>query len=135
MMTATPIIEAEEVIITAIRNALVPLVGTYNSRPKVYWWRAEQGAALPYIVFQPQAPFGRRDWIDDVGGTALIAVKATANDPRTARALLEAVEPKMGDLSYAGYAIKAHYVNSPPLPPADDTWQSAGVYRITIERS
>lgn len=133
-MSTEPILTAETILATAIRNALAPVAGTYNNRPKVYWLLAEQGAPKPFLVAQAQAPIDRRDFIGNVGATALITVKALAESGAAARDLLALAGPLMNNLSYEGYRLKARYLRSPVIPPADGVYQSAHTYRITIER-
>jgi hypothetical protein len=139
-MSTEPILTAETIIATAIRNALAPFAGTYNSRPKVYWQRAEQDPATgtlppkPYLIAQGQSDIGRVDWIGDVGATALITIKALAEYADEARELLAAASPGMNNLVYEGYTLRARYVRSPLIPVIDGVYQSAHIYRITIER-
>jgi hypothetical protein len=134
-MSTEPILSAELIIATAIRDALAPFAGTYNDRPKVYWQIAEQGAPRPYLVAQGQSDIGRVDYIGDVGATALITLKALADSAKAARDLLAAASAGMRNLTYAGYTIQARYIRSPLIPPINNVYQSAHIYRITIERS
>lgn len=133
-MSTEPILTAETILATAIRNALAPIAGTYNTRPKVYWLLGEQGAPKPFLIAQAQTPIERLDRIGDVGATALIAVKALAESGAAARDLLAAAAPRMNNLSYEGYRLKARYIRSPIIPPLEGVYQSAHIYRITIER-
>jgi hypothetical protein len=133
-MADTPILDAEAVLTTAIRDALAPLVGTYNGRPKAYYQQAEQGAPLPYVVFQFQSDISRMDWLSDTGATVLVTVKALAGSASAARTLLATVAPGMDSLTDADYALTARYVRSPAIPPSGGVWQSAHIYRIRMER-
>lgn len=135
MPTATPILSAELILATAIRDALAPFVGLYLTRPKAYYQQAEQGAPLPYIVFQCQSDIGRLDHIGDTGATVLVTLKALAGDAKAARELLLAASAGMASLSYTGYVLTARYARSPAIPPSGGVFQSAHTYRITIERS
>lgn len=133
-MSDQPILTAETILATAIRNALAPVAGTYNNRPKVYWQLGEQGAPKPFIVAQPQTPIDRLDFIGSVGATVLITIKTLAESGAAARDLLALAGPLMNNLSYDGYRLKARYLRSPVIPPLEGTYQSAHMYRITIER-
>jgi hypothetical protein len=133
-MSAEPILTAELIIATAIRDALAPYAGTYNDRPKVYWQLAEQGAPKPYLIAQGQSDISRVDYIGDVSATALVTLKALADNAKAARDLLFQAAPGMNNLTYAGYSVRARYVRSPIIPPLNNVYQSAHLYRITIER-
>jgi hypothetical protein len=132
---SAPILTAETIITTAVRNALAPSVGTYQTRPKVYYQLAEQGAPRPLIVFQFQSDIGRLDWVGDVGASALVTIKAQADDPDAAAELLADAAPGMNTLAYSGYTLAAVYVRSPMIPPIGGVYQSAHIFRITITRS
>jgi hypothetical protein len=134
-MSTAPILTAETIIATAVRNALASAVGTYNSRPKVYYQLAEQGAPKPLLVYQFQSDIGRVDRIGDVGASALVTVKALAESAVAARELLELAAPLLDGLSYEGYTVTARYLRSPIIPPLSGTYQSAHTFRITIERN
>jgi len=129
-----PILQAETIIATAIATALAPFVGTFKTRPKVYYQLAEQAAPRPLLVYQFQSDIGRVDRIGDVGATALVTLKAQADSASDARALLATAAPGMANLISAGYTITARYVRSPVIPPLNGIYQSAHIYRITIER-
>jgi hypothetical protein len=58
-MTTAPILTAETIIVDAFKAALTPYTGTYNGRSKAYYQQAEQGAPLPFVIFQAQADIGR----------------------------------------------------------------------------
>jgi hypothetical protein len=133
-MSTEPILTAEVIIATAIRDALAPSVGAYNERPKVYWQIAEQGAPRPYLIAQGQSDISRLDYIGNVGAAALITLKALADSAKAARDLLAAAAPGMNTLVYEGYTLRARYVRSPLIPPINFIYQSAHIYRITIER-
>jgi hypothetical protein len=134
-MTSAPILTAETILVTAIKTALTPYVGTYLTRPKAYYQQAEQNAPLPFVIFQAQSDIGRLDWIDDTAAGTLITVKALATTGSGARTLLNAVTPGMAALSATGYTITARYERSPTIPPLDGVYQSAHIYRIRIERT
>jgi hypothetical protein len=132
-MTDAPILEAEAVLATAIASALAPYVGTYNGRPKAYYQLAEQGAPLPYIVFQFQSAIGRMDWIAQAGATVLVTVKALAANAKAARDLLAAAAPGMDAIAIDGYAVTARYNQSPTVPPQNSVWQALHLYRLRLE--
>jgi hypothetical protein len=134
-MSAEPILTAETVLTTAIRNALAPGVGTHQGRPKVYYQLNTDGAAKPLIIFQFQDDITRLDWIGKVGATVPVTIKALAESAQAARELLETAAPGMNSLSYAGYILTARYLRSPAIPPLNGTYQSAHIFKITIERS
>src|SRR6185295_778490 len=106
-MTAQPILDAELIIATAVRNALAPFVGTFTSRPKVYDSLAPQGAPKPFLVFQFQADI-TPDWrVGSAGASALVTVRALAEDVDTARQLLATAAHGMAHLTYDGYTLTA----------------------------
>jgi hypothetical protein len=130
-----PILTAEAIIANAIVTALTAHVGTFNGRPKAYYQLAEQGAPLPFVVFQFQSDIGRVDRIGGVGATALITLKALSDSASAARALLATAAPSLATLTATGYTLKARYVRSPIIPPIGGVYQSAHIYRLTIERN
>jgi len=130
-----PILLAETIITTALRNALAPLVDTYNGRAKAYWLLAEKGAPLPYTIFQAQSDITRLDRIGDIGATVLITLKTLAADEAQARELLARVAPAMANLAYPGYILTARYVRSPLIPASGGASASAHIYRLSIERT
>jgi hypothetical protein len=134
-MTVQPILDAELIIATAVRNALAPFVGTYNGRPKIYDGLAEQGAPKPLLVFQFQADITPSWYVNGVGASALVTVRSLAEDVDTSQQLLASAAPAMSTLTYAGYSLAARYVRSPRIPPLGSTYTSAHIWRITIERS
>lgn len=134
MPTADPILEAETIIATAIRDALAPFVGSYQGRPKVYYQQAEQGAPLPYVIYQCQSNIERRDFLQDTGATVVTVIKALASDAKAARDLLLTASAGMDSLSYMGHVVLARYERSPAIPPSGSVFQSAHQFRITIER-
>lgn len=134
-MTATPILTAESLLIDALKAALTPFVGTYNGRPKAYYQMAEQGAPLPFVIFQLQSDIARLDWIDETGAEVVVTLKALAANGSTARTLLNDAAPAMDVLSMVGYTIAARYERSPGIPPANGTYQAAHVYRVRIARA
>lgn len=133
-MTSTPILTAETILTTAIRNALAPFVGTHQGRPKVYYQVNTDGAPRPLLIFQFQSDISRLDWIGNVGATALITVKAQADDPDTAAELLALAAPGMSNLREPGATLTAVYVRSPIIPPIGGVYQSAHIWRVSINR-
>lgn len=132
-MTDTAIIEAEAVLTTAIRDALAPLVGTFNARPTAYYQLAEQGCPLPYTVFQFQSDISRMDWFGESGATALLTLKALATSPKAARDLLAVVAPGLDAIAISGYTITARYLRTPTVAPVEGVAQALAVYRIRLE--
>lgn len=133
MASDAPILEAEAVFADAIRDALASLVGTFNSKPKVYYQLAEQGCPLPYVVFQFQSDIGRMDWIGRTDATALLTLKALASSPKGARDLLATAAPGMTNISATGYTLSARYVRSPTMAPVAGVAQAMHIYRLRIE--
>jgi len=138
-MTDAPILSAETILTTAIVTALTPFVGTFNSRPKAYYQLAEQGAPLPYVVFQFQSDITRLDWIGNSGATVLLTIKALVsaaqgNNSKAARDLLALVAPGLSTVAASGYSVAARYVRSPTLPPSGGVAQALHIYRLRIER-
>lgn len=136
-MSGPPILDAEAVLAAAVRTALAGVVGTHQGKPKVYYQRNTDAAPLPLVIFffpVPIAPLRR--WIGQHAAVATqVLVKALANDAKAARDLLETTVEPMGALVATGHTIETTYLNSPPIPPIDDLYQSAHLWRITLERS
>lgn len=134
-MSTTPILDAELIIATAIRNALAPIAGTYNERPKIYWLQAEQGAPHPLLIAQAQTPIKVKAYIGMVQATGTIVIKALGKDAASARDLLALAAPRMELLDYPEVSIQATFLNSPILQPTPTgVHQSAHAYRITITK-
>lgn len=133
-MADAPILTAEELLTDAIRDALVSAVGTYNGRPKAYYQIAEQGAPLPYIVFQFQTDISRMDWIGRTGATAQLTLKAVASSTKVAQDLRATAAPYLASLTAGGYTVTARYLRSPAVPPSPaGVYQALHVYRLRIE--
>ena len=134
-MSTTPILDAELILTTAIRNALSSAAGTWQGRPKVYYQRNTDGAPKPLIVFQLQTDI-TPDWrVGSAGASAQVTVKALAESAKAARELLAVAAPLMNVLSYPGYSLKARYLRSPSIPSQDGTYQAAHIWRVSIERN
>jgi len=130
-----PILEAEAVLTTAIRDALAPFVGTFNARPMAYYQLAEQNCPFPYTVFQFQTDISRLDWIGLTGATVQMTLKALATSPKAARDLLAVVAMGMQAITITGYTITARYLRTPTIAPVDGVSQAMHVYRIRMERT
>lgn len=133
-MNTHPILDAETILTRAIRDALAPAAGTHQGRPKVYYQVNTDGAPRPLLVFQFQSDISRLDYVGNVGSTVLATIKAQADDPDSAAALLAAASRGMADLSFSGHTLTAVYVRSPIIPPIGGVYQSAHIFRITLER-
>lgn len=133
-MVADPILNAETLIATALRNAIAPVVGDYNGRPRVYEGLAEQGAPLPLVVFQFQAPITPTWYLDRAGASALVTIKTLAHDIDSARSLLAQAAACLTNLSAPGHSIIARYVSSPRIPVLNGVHTSAHQWRISLER-
>lgn len=134
-MTVAPVLDAETILAVAIRDALAPYVETHNGRPRCYYQLAEQGAPLPYLVYQLQADITPVWRLGLAGASALVTVRALAASAQAARALLRGATPGLADLIYPDYDITARYVRSPSIPPQNGVYQSAHIWRVSIERS
>lgn len=134
-MSTAPILDAETILTTALRNALSSAVGTWQGMPKVYYQLNTDGAPKPLIVFQLQTDI-TPDWrIGSAGASAQVTIKALAESGKAARELLATAAPGMDALTYPGYTLKARYLRSPSIPPRDGTYQSAHIWRVSIERN
>lgn len=123
-----PIYSAIPVLRTAIYNALDPLTAA-----GVFWQRATQGVALPYVIYQSQDAGGNA--VKTIGAFSwqgLVTVKALAPSLSAAESLLAAVVPGMAALSYSGYSFVSRYERPIVIPPDGDTWQAAHQWRIFI---
>lgn len=142
-MSTTPIFDAETVLATAIRNALVPIAGTLtDGRPRVFWQLAEQdpttgkSIAPPFLVAQPQAPIVPVEYVGRLNVSALITIRALHTSAKAARELAALAGPQMALLSYDGLTLSARWVNSPIIPRDNaGVYTSAHQFRITIERN
>ena len=134
-MIDTPILSAETILTTAIVTALTPFVGTFNGRPKAYYQLAEQGAPLPYVVYQFQSDITRLEWIGTTGATVLLTLKALGVSSKAARDLLGVAAPGLLNIAATGYTVSARYVRSPTIAPVANVWQALHIYRLRIERT
>lgn len=127
-MPPTPLYSVLRALRFAIKAALQPLTAT-----GVYWQRADQGVALPYIVYQSQDLGGQAvGTVGELAWSGLVTVKALATNQSAAELLIAAVAPGMEALIYAGYSISARYVRPVVIPPDGDTWQAAHQWRVGI---
>lgn len=123
-----PIYSAITVLRTAIFNALDPL-----TTAGVYWQRATQGVAPPYVIAQSQDAGGNAvKTIGAFGWQGLVTVKAIAPTLSAAEALLAAVVPGMASLAYTGFSFVSRYERPIIIPPDGDIWQAAHQWRIFI---
>lgn len=132
-----PIADAEARLAAAVRTALAGVVGTHQGKPKVYYQRNTDAAPLPLVIFFFPVPISPlRRWIGQPPAVATqVLVKALAESAKAARDLVAATTGPMQDITSTGYTIETTYLNSPPIPPIDDLYQSAHLWRITLERN
>ena len=132
-----PIADAEARLAAAVRTALAGVVGTHQGKPKVYYQRNTDNAPLPLVIFFFPIPISPlRRWIGQPPAVATqVLVKALASTAKAARELLEAITAPMGTLVATGFTIETTYLSSPSIPPIDDLYQSAHLWRITLERT
>ena len=124
-----PILDAIELMRASVYAALA----ARTARP-VRWLQAGETDALPLVIFLSQdaggnadARIGRVDW------QGIITVKAAADTPSGAAALLADVAPGMDALVVpTGYAIRATYLRPIILPPDDGVWQSGHSWRVFL---
>lgn len=134
-MTVQPIIEAEDVLVSAIRDALSGLVGEMpDGRPKLFYLVADEGAAQPLAIFQLQSDIQRLDRIGGAGATTLVTLRANAASAKAARAYLNSIAPGMDTLTYPGYEIQARYHRTPPPLFTGTAYQAAHIWRVNMER-
>jgi hypothetical protein len=127
-MTVTPLYNAIQVVRFAVIAALDPLV-----TPPVFWVRATQGVALPYVIaFSQDAGGNAVKTIGRMGWQGLVTVKALAPSLSAAEALLTAVVPGMASLALTGYTFVARYERPIAIPPTDDEWQCGHSWRVFI---
>lgn len=133
----TPIGDAEAVLAAAVRAALAPVVGQHQGKPKVYYQVSAEGAPLPLVIFHFQAPIAplRRFIGQPPTVAAQLLIKALATSAKGARELLEQTVAPLQSLAASGYALEATYLNSPTIAPLGDVYQSAHLWRITLERN
>lgn len=141
-MTTAAITDAEEIVRKSVFQALAPLMTAYQyqGEAKCYWKIAKQGAPRPYLIFQPQGDVLDQALLNTSGITTPITVKAVADTPGAAAALLALVAPGMLSLAipagYSGYSgIVSWWLRSPNIPPLDGVWTAAHTYQVTFYRS
>jgi hypothetical protein len=129
MPTPTPIFDALKLVRAAIFTALDPLTVS-----PVAWQQADEGVEPPFCVFFSQDAGGTAaEYLDGIGWSGLITVKAIAASQSAAEVLLTAVTPGMDSLAVAGRAISARYVRPIAIPPDDSgRWQSASQWRVFL---
>ena len=132
-----PIADAEARLAAAVRTALAGVVGTHQGKPKVYYQRNTDNAPLPLVIFFFPIPISPlRRWIGQPPAVATqVLIKALAGSAKAARDLGAVTTGPMQDITSTGYTIETTYLNSPPIPPIDDLYQSAHLWRITLERT
>jgi hypothetical protein len=141
-MPPTPILTAEYLFRKAFHDAFAALMTAYTDsagRCKCYWKRADQvdasGHAVtpPYLIYQPQAPIMATRWVNGIDAEGLFTIRALATSQSAAETLLGVAVPAGGvSLSANGYMFSARYEFSPAIPPLDDIWTVAHVFRISI---
>lgn len=148
-MTTAAITDAEEIVRKSVFQALGPLMTSYRepdgATPRLYWKLAKQstpGYAIsrPYVVYQPQGDILDQALLNTSGITTPITVKAVADTPAAAAALLATVAPGMLSLAipagYSGYSgVVSQWLRSPNIPPLDGVWTAAHTYQVTFYRS
>lgn len=129
MPAITPIYDAVHIVRKAIFEALDPL-----TTAGVYWQRAAQGVALPFVVYQSQDGGGAADKrLNMLGWQGLFTIKALASSQSAAETLMLLVAPGMTSLSATGYSISAEYERPIVLPPDADVWQCCHQWRVFLE--
>lgn len=131
-MPAVAITDAMPKIRVALYTALGPLVGTYQGIAKAYWLQAAQGAPLPLIVYQAQAPFKEDDFLNSAAGGGLFTIRALADSAAAAETLLASVPAAMNNLSVSGYGCRVTFIEAPVIPPLDQVHTAALTYRIEL---
>jgi hypothetical protein len=138
-MTPAPILDAERLFRRAFSAAFTPLMTAYQDsagRAKCYWKRADQvdanRAAVmpPYLIYQPQSDIRAVRWVGGIDAEGLFAIRALAPSQSAAETLLGVAVPGLSNLASTGYTFSVQYEHSPNIPPSDDTWTSAHIYRI-----
>ena len=132
-MPATPITDAIPKIRTALYAALAPLVGTYDGQAKAYWLQAAQGAPLPLLIYQSQAPGQADAFLSSASWSGLFTIRALAASASAAEALLAGVPAALADFSVSPfYGHRLTFVQAPVIPPLDDVHTAALTYRIEL---
>jgi hypothetical protein len=129
---AVAITDALPKIRAALYAALAPLVGTYDGMAKAYWLQAAQGAPLPLLVYQAQAPFQADDFLNSAAGGGLFTIRALAASAAAADTLLAGVPAALSSLSVSGYGCTVTFVEAPAIPPLDQVHTAALTYRIEL---
>lgn len=125
-----------------VRFVIVPALTALSGGRGVYWLQATEGAAFPFVVVQSQDAGGvSNPNLGSLGWSGLITVKAlaqangTGNAQAAAESLMEAVAPGMDSLTApALYDLSVAYVRPIVIPPLDGVWQSAHIWRVSLER-
>lgn len=140
-MPVTPILTAEYVFRNALADAFAALLTAYvdsAGRAKCYYKRADQvdanrnAVTLPYLIYQPQTDIAPIYWVNGVDAEALFTIRALAANQSAAETLLGVAIPGVNTLSMTGYTFSAKYDRTPNIPPSDNTWAAAHIYRITV---
>lgn len=140
-MPVTPILNAEFLFRKAIYGAFVPLLTAYvdsAGRVKCYWKRADQldangqQVAPPYLIYQPQSDIAPVKWLNNVDAEGLFTIRALAPSPSAAETLLGVAVVGMANLASTGYTLSAMYERSPSIPPVDNIWTAAHIFRVAL---
>jgi hypothetical protein len=129
-MTVMPLYDAERLLAGAVRDALL------QATDRVYYQVPAIGATKPLLVYQLQSDISPSWYLDGVGASALVTVKAVAANAQDALLLLSVAAPLMDILAADDVTIRARYVRTPAIPPTPDgVYQSAHIWRVQIERN
>jgi hypothetical protein len=133
----TPITNALDIVTQALHSALSPLVGSHQGNPKCYWLVAEQGATLPYLVYQSQDLGGRdASMLNVAGWEGEITIKSTAVDKGAAQTLLATVPAAMEALANpSGFTLTATFIRPLVIPAKDTRYTAALIYKLELFRS
>ena len=130
----TPIANGTELVRKAIFAALSPLAGAHDGLPKCYWLLNDQGAPLPFLVYQGDGDdasmLGQAGWVGE------FTVRAHGANQADAELLISGVQAAMNGLTApGGFTITATYLRSPTIPPKDAVWTAAQTYNVELYRA
>jgi hypothetical protein len=134
---STPPIGAEEAIAKAIYASLSPLMTAYQyvGSARCYYQLAPENAPMPFLVYQLQTDI---DAVQRVGGwdaEAVVVLRAIAETPVAARALLSTVAPGMETLTVTGHHVQGVWDGAPAIPPSIGYVQAALRYRVRVRKT
>ena len=125
---------ADQLILTAICNALIPLA----PGGRVYQGVAVANAARPHTVVQLQDDVRTAHVVGRGGAATLVTVKVIANTQAEARTIRDTLCPVVGivptlsTFTIAGFSVTVEWERTPTLPYDGSAYQAGQTFRVAL---